>query len=83
MSDGLIHFLRVQPAVTYQFTGEQQYGNLVAVARPSLRLKIHVDDINGYAASRGQLPKLAQHLLAKAAPGAGIEQEPHVTLAAA
>jgi hypothetical protein len=70
MSDGLIHFFRVQPAMTNQFAREQQYRDFVPIARPGVRLKIHVDDIDGYAASRGHAVKLAQHFLAKAAPRA-------------
>src|SRR5258708_17009902 len=34
-AEGLIYLFRVQAAVTNQFSPEQQYGDLVAVARPS------------------------------------------------
>jgi hypothetical protein len=76
VSDGLIHFFRIQPAVANQFVREQQYRDFVPVARPGVGLQIHVDDIDGYAARRGHLRKLAQHFLAKAAPRAGVQQEP-------
>ena len=70
MSDGLIHFFGIQPAVANQVAREQQYRDLVAVARPSLSPQIHIDDIDGYASSRRHLRQLAQHFLAQAAPRA-------------
>jgi hypothetical protein len=70
MREGLIHLLRVQPAMTNQFSREKQYGDLVTVARPRSRVEIDVDHVNGYPTRRRQGSKLAQHLLAKAAPRA-------------
>jgi hypothetical protein len=75
VSDGLIHFFRVQLTVANQFAREQQYRDFVPEARPGVGLQIHIDDIEGYAARGGHLRKLAQHFLAKAAPGAGVQQE--------
>jgi hypothetical protein len=69
-AEGLIYLFRVQPAMTDQFPRKQQYGDLVAVARPSGGLKIDVDDIDRYATRCGQRSQLAQHLLAQAAPRA-------------
>jgi hypothetical protein len=67
MSEGLIYLFRVQASVTNQFSPEEQYGDFVAVARPGGGLKIHVDDIDRYAARCRQGSQVAQHLLAQAA----------------
>jgi hypothetical protein len=69
-AEGLIYFFWVQSAMTNQFACKEQDRDLMSEACASGRLKIHVDDINGYPARRWHQPKLAQHLLAKAAPRA-------------
>ena len=70
MREGLIHLLWVQPAMTHQFAREKQHGDFVAVARLHGGVEINVDHFNGYPTRRRQGSELAQHLLAKAAPGA-------------
>ena len=76
MREGLIHFFRIQAAMAEQFPCKYQYRNLVSVARPRLRIQIDVDDIDGDSLRRRQSMKLAQHLFAQAAAGAGVQQEP-------
>ena len=68
-SEGLIHFFGVQVSVAQQFARKHEDGNLVPEARPRLGVKINVDDIDGDPFRRRQSLKLAQHLLAQAAPG--------------
>jgi hypothetical protein len=74
-AEGLIHFFGVQASVAQQFARKHEDGNLVPVARPRVGLPIDVDDIDGYPFSRRQSLKLAQHFLAQAAPGTGVQQE--------
>jgi hypothetical protein len=68
--EGLIDFFGVQSAMTNQFASEEQYRDLMSVARPRGRFAIHIDDINGYPARHRHQAKLAQQLLAEAAPRA-------------
>ena len=65
-----MHFLGVQMAVTDQFSGEKQHGNLVAIARFRRRVGIDVEHIDLEGANFRQRGEFAQHLLAQAAPRA-------------
>jgi hypothetical protein len=56
--------------MTNQFSGEQQYRDLMTVSRPSGFFNIDVEDIDGYSPRCRQGSELAQHFLAKAAPRA-------------
>jgi hypothetical protein len=47
MREGLIHFFGVQVAVTQHLTGKQEDRYFVPVARPRLRVRIHIHDIDG------------------------------------
>src|ERR1700704_5648674 len=75
VSEGLMHFLGVQMPVTHQFSGEEQHGNLVAVAPSRRRVGIDVEHIDLERLSRRQRGELAQHLLAQAAPRARVQQK--------
>ena len=76
VSDGLMYFFGVQVAVAHQFSAEKQHGNLVAVAHFRRVVGIDVEYIDAEGARGGQSGELAQHLLAKAASGARVQQEP-------
>ena len=65
-----MYFLGVQMPVTHQFPGEKQHGNLVAIARRCRRVGIDVEHIDLEGARLRQRGKVAQHLLAQAAPRA-------------
>jgi len=67
-AEGLIYFLRIQPAMANQLTRQEQDGDFVAVTCPRGWFKIDIDDINGCAARRAHAGKLAQHFLAQTAP---------------
>src|SRR5258707_9854275 len=75
-AEGLIYFFAVQAAVAQYFSRKQEDRNLVAVARPRLEVPVNVDDIDGDPLRRRQSLQLAQHLLAQAAPGTRVQQEP-------
>ena len=62
--EGLIHFLRVQAAVAQQLSGKHEDRYFVPVTRPSRKVGIDVDDIDGDAPGRRQGGELAQHFLA-------------------
>jgi hypothetical protein len=64
MCEGLIHLFGIQAPVTQQFSRQQKYGNFVSIARPSGRLEIDIDDIDGYALGARQRREIAQHFLA-------------------
>jgi hypothetical protein len=70
-----MHLLGVQTPVTYQFPGEQQHGYFVAVARPRSRIGVDIEDIDRHRAGFGQRGELVQHLLAKPAAGARVQQK--------
>jgi hypothetical protein len=81
----LMYFVGVQMPVAHQFTGEQQHRNLMAVARFCGMVGIDVEHVNAEGVSFGQCCEFAQHLLAQAAPGAGVKQKvrwrPHDSVA--
>ena len=70
-----MYLLQVQAPVAYQFTGEQQHRDLVAIARFCLDVGIDVEHVNGEGLHLGQGCELAQHLVAKPAARARVEQE--------
>jgi hypothetical protein len=70
-----MYLLKVQAPVAHQFTGEQQYRDLMAIARFCLNVGIDVEHVDGEGLHLGQSGELAQHLFAKPAPGARVEQE--------
>ena len=70
VSEGLMYFVGVQMSVTDQFSGEQQHGDLVAIAGGSRRVGIDVEHIDLEGADFRQRGEFAQHLLAQAAPRA-------------
>ena len=75
VSEGLMHFLGVQMPVTDQFPGEQQHGNLVAIAHSRRGVGIHIEHIDLERTGFRQCRQLAQHLLAQAAPRARIQHK--------
>jgi hypothetical protein len=70
-----MHLLGVQTPVTHQFPGEQQHGYFVAVAHPCGGIGVDIEDVDRHRAGFGQRGKLAQHLLAKTATGARVQQK--------
>ena len=63
-AEGLIYFLRIQAAVAQQLSGKHEDRYFVPVTRPSRKVGIDVDDIDGDALGARQLAKFAQHFLA-------------------
>ncbi len=74
-AEGLIYFFRVQAAVAQQLAGKHQDRYFVPVARPRSRVLIDVDNIDGDPLGARQGGQFAEHFLAQAAPGAGVQQE--------
>ncbi|MEA3174230.1 MAG: hypothetical protein QOF42_1641 [Gammaproteobacteria bacterium] len=70
-----MQFLEIQAPVADQVSGQQQNRDLVAIAGASTGIRIDVQDIDSHRGHLRQSGKFAQHLLAKAAPGTGIQQE--------
>ena len=70
VSEGLMHFLGVQMPVAHQFSGEQQHGNLVAIAHSRRGIGIDIEHIDLERAGLRQCAERNQHLLAQAAPRA-------------
>lgn len=66
--EGLMYFVGVQVPVAYQFSGEKQHRNLMAVAHFRRAVRIDVENIDAIAGGCRQRGKFAQHLLAQAAP---------------
>src|ERR1700734_1584609 len=73
--EGLMYFLDVQVPVAHQFSTEKQHRDLVPVAHFSRVVGVHVEHIDAAGLHFWQRRKLAQHLLAQAAPGARVQQE--------
>src|ERR1700720_4444060 len=67
VSEGLMHFLGVQMPVTHQLSGEEQHGNLVAIAHSRRGVGIDIEHIDLERTGLRQRSQLAQHLLAQAA----------------
>jgi hypothetical protein len=63
--------------MAHQFSGEQENRDFVPVARSNDGLTIHIDHIDRDSARRRQHRKLAQHLVAEAAPRTRVQQESH------
>jgi len=64
-----MYFVRVQTAMTHQFSGEQQHGNFVAVTNPGGRIRIdvlHIDSERAAFVGQAflQARQFHQHLLA-------------------
>jgi hypothetical protein len=59
ISEGLMHFLGVQAPVAYQFSGEKQDGDLVAVAHGRGGVGIHVEHIDREGANFRQRSEFA------------------------
>jgi hypothetical protein len=60
----LEHFFGVQSPVTHELSGEQQHGNLMAVADAGVRVRIHVEDFERVALGGWKPVELGAHLLA-------------------
>lgn len=65
-----MHFLDVQTPMAYQFSGEQQHRNLVAIAGFRGRIGIDVENLDGMSCGGRQCGELQVQLLAQVAAGA-------------
>jgi hypothetical protein len=63
-----MYFFGIQATVAHQFSSQQENRYFVPVARFIARIVIDIDHIDRDAMCRRQRRKLAQHLVAKAAP---------------
>jgi hypothetical protein len=70
-----MYFFDVEAPVTHQVAGEQQHGNLVAIAHFRGVVGVDVNHVDREGLRRRQCGEFVQHLLAQSAPGAGIHQE--------
>jgi hypothetical protein len=70
-----MYLFSVQAAAAHQFTGEQQHRNFVTIARFRDALAVDVEYIDPEWLRFGQCGEFAQHLLAEAAPGPGVQDE--------
>jgi len=67
MSEGLMHFFRIQAPMTDQLTIKQQHRYLVAIARPGGEVAIDIDHIDADSGRCRQCGEFAQHFLAQTA----------------
>ena len=70
-----MYLLGVEPPVTHQVAGEQQHGDLVAIAHFRGVVGVDVDHVDLEGLRRRQCGECVQHLFAQSAPGTGIHQE--------
>jgi hypothetical protein len=70
-----MYLLEVQTPLAHQFTLKGQHRDLVSVAHTRRGVHIHVDEVHGNAAGRGQSGEFGEHLFAQPAPGARIQHE--------
>jgi hypothetical protein len=70
VSEGLMQFFQVQPAVTNQLAAQQQYRDFVAVAGSRGGICVDVRDLDSDCGHLGNCVEFAQHLFAEAATGA-------------
>ena len=70
-----MYFLGVEAPVTHQFSGEQQHGDLVAVARCRRPVGVDIEHVDFEGLSLRQRGERVQHLLAQTAPRARIQHK--------
>src|ERR1700722_14138352 len=75
VSEGLMYLLGVEVSMAHQFSPEKQHRNLMAVAHFRRSVGIDVEHIHAERTGLRQGRELAQHLLAKTAAGARVQQE--------